>query len=528
MRDLRAFVHDPVARVCLLLIVVAAPVPFINLGALPFWADESIAVLPAHNIHADLLPTSPYDLDYMPWQLKWGLWDPATPLYRYTVAGFTALTGFSEGTARAFSVLMGLCTTIPFYALVRKLYGRRTALLAVTFLVTSSTFMLFAREARHFTFLMFLIVSTFYYLYTATEGRDDASRALWVVFLAAALLAQTLGYGILPVVGLYVLLNGPSRFLAWRFAPVYALVAAVYLAVIIPFWTTLPFFHDVSCSTRPECHPSVWYYPIALLAFVAPMTVPLEEAPELGPSLALIVFLIGLFLVLRAAWRRTLPPEKWALILLWFLLPLASLSTRELKFDRYLFIWVMPPCALFMALGVRRLLRIRPLRHAPVLAGILCVLLVALSVQLINAEAGTRGWSVRSALATLVETRLLGAPDDNWEHIRWQAKYLRERMGPGDVVVTSLDDASLQRYLGQFVYGFLNSRRTDEFFTGLLDRAERDGTRVWFVDTLPTWNFCLSGEPEPWRMDCRIKYRTFYERCLAATDDSACRRLPMQ
>jgi hypothetical protein len=284
----------------------------------------------------------------------------------------------------------------------------------------------------------------------------------------------------------------------------------------------------VSCSTRPECHPSVWYYPIALLAFVAPMTVPLEESPDLGPSLPLIVFLIGLFLVLRAAWRRTLPPEKWALILLWFLLPLASLSTRELKFDRYLFIWVMPPCALFMALGVRRLLRIRPLRHAPVLAGIVCVLLVALSVQLINAEAGTRGWSVRSALATLVETRLLGAPDDNWEHIRWQAKYLRERMGPGDVVVTSLDDASLQRYLGQFVYGFLNSRRTDEFFTGLLDRAERDGTRVWFVDTLPTWNFCLSGEPEPWRMDCRIKYRTFYERCLAATDDSACRRLPMQ
>jgi hypothetical protein len=59
-------------------------------------------------------------------------------------------------------------------------------------------------------------------------------------------------------------------------------------------------------------------------------------------------------------------------------------------------------------------------------------------------------------------------------------------MSPGDVVVTSLDDASLQRYLGQFVYGFLNSRRTDEFFTGLLDRAERDSARVWFVDTLPT------------------------------------------
>ena len=144
MRDLRAFAHDSVAVLCLLLIVTAAALPFIHLGALPFWADESIAVLPAHAIHADLLPTSPYDHDFMPWQLKWGLWDPATPLYRYTVAGFTALTGFSEFTARCFSVLMGLLTTIPFYALVRKLYGRRTALLAVTFFLTSPTFIMIA------------------------------------------------------------------------------------------------------------------------------------------------------------------------------------------------------------------------------------------------------------------------------------------------------------------------------------------------------------------------------------------------
>lgn len=528
MRDLRAFALDPVARVCLLLIVVAAPLPFINVGALPFWADESIAVLPAHNIHKDLLPTSPYDLDYMPWQLKWGLWDPATPLYRYSVAGFTALTGFSEATARTFSVLMGLLTAIPFYALVRKLYGRRTALLAVTFLVTSTTFMIFAREARHFTFLMFLIVCTFYYLYSCTERRDDASRALWVVFLVAALLAQTLGYGILPVVGLYVLLNDPRRFLALRFWWVYVLVAAVYAAVLVPFWFTLPFFHDVSCSTRPECHPSGWYYPAALLAFVAPMTAPLEESPALGLSLAPIVFFMGLYVVLRAARRGTQRFEKTSLVLLWFFLPLISLSTRELKFDRYLFIWVMPPCALFMALGVRRLLQVRWLRQAPVLAGIACVLLVGLSPQLIGADAGGDGWPVRSALVSFVETRLLGAPDDNWERIRWQARELRAQMGPGDVVVSSLDDASLQHYLGQFVYGFLNSKRTDEFFTALLDRAQRDGTKVWFVDTLPKWNFCLVGEPEPWRIDCRIKYPRFYERCLADTDGATCRRLPVQ
>jgi len=526
MRDLRAFAHDSVAVLCLLLIVTAAALPFIHLGALPFWADESIAVLPAHAIHADLLPTSPYDHDFMPWQLKWGLWDPATPLYRYTVAGFTALTGFSEFTARCFSVLMGLLTTIPFYALVRKLYGRRTALLAVTFFLTSPTFIMFAREARHFTFVMLLIVCTFYYLYSATERRDDSSRGLWVVFLVATLLAQTLGYGILPIIGLYVLLNDPRRFLAWRWVPAYAVAGVVYLAIIVPFWSTLPFFHDVSCSTRPECFPHSWYYPVVLLTFVAPITAPLEESPQLGLSVVPFAFLIGLCGVLRAAWRGTQRREKTSLLLLWFFVPLFSLSTRELKFDRYLFIWVMPPCALFIALGVRRVLRFRLFRRAPRLAGITCVLLVALSPQLIGRAEG--GWGMRSALATYVETRLLRTRSDNWERVGWQVGYLRERLGPGDVVVTSLDDASLQYYLGQFVYGFLNSRHSDEFFTALLDRAERDGTTVWFVDTLPKWNFCLSGEPEPWQIDCRLKYATFYERCLAERDGSACRRVPLQ
>ena len=93
-----------------------------------------------------------------------------------------------------------------------------------------------------------------------------------------------------------------------------------------------------------------------------------------------------------------------------------------------------------------------------------------------------------------------------------------------------LDDGSLQYYLGQFVYGFLNSRRTDEFFVGLLDRAEANGTKVWFIDTLPQWNFCLGGEPEPWRIDCRVKYERFYARCAGPPDgvSPACQRLPIQ
>jgi 4-amino-4-deoxy-L-arabinose transferase-like glycosyltransferase len=533
IRDLRGLGQDALAWVCIPLIVIGCAVPFINVGVTPFWADESIAVLPALNIHVDLLPTSPFDLDYMPWQLKYGLWDPATPLYRYSVAAFTALTGFSESTTRAFSLLMGFASAVPLYALVRKLYGRRTALLTVTFLVTSPTFMIFARQARHFTFLTFLIVCTFYYLYTATEGRTDNARGVWFVFLVAALLSQTMGYFLLPIVALYMLLNGPARFVAWRHWRLYVGALSVYLGVIVLFWETLPFFHNVSCSTRPECLPMPWYYLAVLYMFVAPMAAPLEVMPNVGLSLLPLLFLLGFAVVVNSARTGRAPREKTSLILLWFLLPLGALSLQEVKFDRYLFIWVMPLCALFMALGVTTLLGTRPVRDAQAVWGVLLALFVVLSPQLVvgpKQDDVPPEVSVHSAWWTHFERGLLGSRDDNWERIRWQAKYLRERLGPGDVVVSSLDDASLQYYLGQFTYGFLNSRRTDEFFESLLDEAERTGTRLWFIDTLPKWNFCLSGEPEPWRIDCQLKYPRFYARCRGDGDgvSPACMRVPVE
>ena len=78
-----------------------------RLGDQPLWIDESIAVLPALSIAEHGLPSSPFDLDYMPWQLQDGLWDPATPLYRYVVGAVFALFGFSETAARSVSIACG-------------------------------------------------------------------------------------------------------------------------------------------------------------------------------------------------------------------------------------------------------------------------------------------------------------------------------------------------------------------------------------------------------------------------------------
>jgi hypothetical protein len=253
-------------------------------------------------------------------------------------------------------------------------------------------------------------------------------------------------------------------------------------------------------------------------------------------SMPPLFFLVGLMLTSREAATRKSEREKCSLILIWFFLPLILLSLREVKFPRYLFIWSMPLCALFMAIAVQRIRGLGISRRASAFVEITLLLLIVLSPQLTTtSRPGSQAYSGRSGLLTYLEHGIARVPNDNWERMRWQAEQLNARTDPEDIIVTSLDDASLQYYLGRFVYGFLNSKRTDEFFLRLLEQAEQRGVKLWLIDTLPHANYCLTGEPEPRHIDCRIKYRRFYQnrrfyqKCAGADDrvSPACIRLPV-
>lgn len=517
--------------VCVVLALIGLVATSLRLGDLPFWVDESIAALPALSIHSELLPKNPFDLDYMPWQLKYELWDPATPLYRYSLAAFTAVVGFSELHARWFSVLMGALSALALLALARRLHDRSTAWMAAALLLTSPTFMLFAREARHFTFLMCMSIVALGLLYEASQRPSSRATALWPAGVVAVLLTQTLGYAILPIVGLYVMWVGPRRVLDLRYWPAYVAAGCAYAAVMAVFWDTLPFFHQVDCGNRTAgCQPSPWYYIGALHEFLAPMDMQGRSRWWRSFSLAQPLALLGLIAVALRGLRHREARDGTILVCLWLLAPLILLSTREVKFARYLFIWAFPVCCLLAARGIVELSRAPGLRRASGVAASVLVIVLVIAPQLRRGEGeNDRRVGLRLAMPSYVRDEILPRRADNWEMIRQQADLVAQHVRPDDVIVSAFDDASLGFRTGRFVYGFLNSSRTDRSFLDLLARTRAAGNRVWFFDTLPHWNFCLTSDPEPLNIDCAIKYARFYAICTGTLDDpdGSCIRIPV-
>ena len=525
--------------ICLAAIAAGFLLGLPNLDLAPFWVDETVAVTPALSIHEHGFPTTRFDLDFMPWQLEYGLWDPATPLYRYAVAGFTAVFGFSEFTTRLFSLLMAVACAAALFVLVRGLYDAKTGLAAAALMMASPTTLVFAREARHFTFVMFLSLCTLACLHAAARdragagsGRDrgDAARVLWFAFAVALLLSQTLGYLFLPVIGAYVLVNDPRRFFSRRHWPAYVAAAAVYAGVMAVFWNTLPFFHVTDCSNREAgCEPEWSFYPNVLRFFLAPMVELYMVRLQRAWSLQHLLFAVGVAVVAADVWRRRRELPWSSLLLLWLLIPPVLLSSQEVKFPRYLFIWSAPVCALLVAVAIVRIAARFGGRRP--LAEVALVVLALLSPRLLDVGTWQEPrWRPRLGVIDSFRRNVRHPDGDNVYRIRWQVGMIRANAAAGDEVVTSLDDPSLQYYLARPVHGFLNSRHTDAYFVDLLDRAQAEGRAVWFIDSLPHWNHCLTDEPEPRSIDCREKYAGFYARCTEVSREGAptCRRIPLQ
>src|SRR3954466_5162617 len=144
------------------IVIVAAILRLIFLGARSFWSDEIVSVKLATD--------------------NWGgfwFWitkrEANMALYYLLLRGWVK-TGDGETWVRLFSALAGIATVPLFYAVAKRLYDQRVALISALLAATSACLVQFSQEARSYSLVILLCIASYYFFIRLLR-----EERLWVV-----------------------------------------------------------------------------------------------------------------------------------------------------------------------------------------------------------------------------------------------------------------------------------------------------------------------------------------------------------
>ena len=156
------------------------------------WLDEAI------NINVTKF------LSYKSLVLNYSLGDFHPPLYHLILKSWILLFGSSEISARLISVILGVATVFVTYLIAKKLFEKKTALIAATLLATAPLHIYYSQEARMYVLAGFL-ASLSVYFFVALLKNDIL--ILWVGFIlstAFMLYSDYLPYLLIPTYFVYL------------------------------------------------------------------------------------------------------------------------------------------------------------------------------------------------------------------------------------------------------------------------------------------------------------------------------------
>jgi 4-amino-4-deoxy-L-arabinose transferase-like glycosyltransferase len=297
------------------------------------------------------------------------------PLLYWLNAASLKLSGLTEQAARLPSALCGLLTILATYIIARRLYGRRTALLAALVLGTSAGFVLQSRIILTDMLLTFCLTAALgaYIIAGQREGRRSTPLpwCAFYLFCALAVLAKGLIGIVFPagIIFFYLLLGGRWKLLGeMRIATGLALFLAIaapwFVAVSLknPGFARFFFIHEHFerfTSTVHGRYQPFWFFVPVLAATMLPWS----------------FFIPG---ALTRAWRdRHHDDSKAGLYLLvWTVLIFLFFSKSNSKLVPYI-LPVFPPLAILIASRINGVLdgHGRELKLASVLLGITLTIL---------------------------------------------------------------------------------------------------------------------------------------------------------
>ena len=129
--------------------------------------------------------------------------DVHPPLYYFLLKIWSIFFGSSDFVLRSLSAFFGVLTIILAYFLVKRLYNKKIALLASSFLAISPMLIRYSQEARMYTMVAFLSVLTVRAFYEAWVAENTMKskkkwRIIYIIAVCAGIWTQYL-YALIPI-----------------------------------------------------------------------------------------------------------------------------------------------------------------------------------------------------------------------------------------------------------------------------------------------------------------------------------------
>lgn len=414
------------------------------------------------------------------------------PFYHLLMRGWLSLAGVNDFALRWFSLLCGVAQVAMLFALTRRLFGRRAAVIALGLSAIAPALIWYSGEGKMYTLQPLLIVTALYALHRATFDARATAR-WWALFVAAASLGcytHLLTPLFLPVAGVFALAWLPQTRRRWKGAVIALALCTLPYAPLVAW--QLPLWLRGAASGHP-------FYPLDVMALslLYNWSIGLSSRTpfDIGAPavwLGILSFSATAALGVCAAYQR----RQWAVsgVVAWLIVPTALVFLVSLRVPvfqpRYL-LWCAPALYVLAGLGIEWLWR----RHA-LTAGLAVMWLGAFSAWGIFAQAA---FPIRPDLrgaAQHVAAQL--GPDDRLvfqiPYTRYGFQYYLPFFSPGQPVdAAPAPDDGLSTLAGlrqRIVEGpYTNNGGTPASVDAALRPLIRPGQRVWLIEAeAPMWD----------------------------------------
>lgn len=258
--------------------------------------------------------------------------------------------GQSGFTMRLLSVIFAVSSIPVIYAIGKKLFGSRTAIISAYILSANAFFIYYAREARGYSLLLLLVSLSSFFFIRIIEKKDSMDWICYIVFSVFAVYTHYFGALVL-IAHAASLLFLPRKNIPWRWL---LLSAAIIILCLVPIALLI--------LTRDR-GPINWPDPITIKNIPGVFLHLAGNSKEIWSAYFLVTFFFFLCLISSVkfikAWidyKVSIQTWRYLFLLIWLVLPIGitfafSIIVNPIYQIRYSII-CLPPLVLLVAIGL--------------------------------------------------------------------------------------------------------------------------------------------------------------------------------